>query len=163
MVQLNRLYKLAFSCFIFLLYIFIMYIDRDSASIYYQIRIATALYTLAYSFPFLIIPLSTANLASNLFFGSWGITDVIGGFFVGFLVTSLVVLIRKKQLNYLFSAVPIILIPALGVSIWLAPLMKISYTSLAITIGIGQIVSATIGIVILGTTEFCIQKYISHR
>ena len=119
----------------------------------YQIRIATSLYALSYLFPFLVFPLGFANLISNMLFGGFGIADMIGGCLVGILTTASIVLIRKKGWNRTFIAVPIVLIPGLGVAVYLFYFLNIPYWLMALNLCIGQLIPAVVGVVLVKVLE----------
>lgn len=137
--------KLTISAIVIALYTVVMYVTQSFAFGAYQIRIATALYALAYLFPFLIIPLGCANLLSNLVLGGLGIFDIVGGLIVGLLTSSLVYLVRRKNLPCLLTAIPIVLIPGLLVATWLSYLLQIPYGAMAISLLIGQVIPGIVG------------------
>ena len=146
MTNLSKTQKLVFSSVMMALYIVILYFTQSFSFGAYQIRIATSLYALSYLFPFLVLPLGLANLISNILFGGLGLLDMIGGCIVGIATTYSVVLIKKGNLNKWFIAVPITLIPGFGVSIWLSYLLNVPYGTLAVSLCIGQIIPAFVGV-----------------
>ena len=97
------------------LYVVVLYFTQSFSFGAYQIRIATALYALAYLFPFLVLPLGFANFIANFLFGGLGLLDWFGGCFVGIIVTAIIVLIRRKGWSRWLMILPIILVPGLGV------------------------------------------------
>lgn len=137
--------RLTISAIVIALYTVIMYVTQSFAFGAYQIRIATALYALAYLFPFLIIPLGCANLLSNLVLGGLGVFDIVGGLIVGVLTSTLVYLVRRKNLPCLLTAIPIILIPGLLVATWLSYLLQIPYGAMALSLLIGQVIPGVVG------------------
>ena len=83
LVKMSRVQKMTFSAMVMAMYIVILYFTQSFSFGAYQIRIATALYALAYLFPFLVLPLGLANFISNMLFGGFGIVDMLGGCIVG--------------------------------------------------------------------------------
>ena len=73
--KMSRVQKMTFSAMVMAMYIVILYFTQSFSFGAYQIRIATALYALAYLFPFLVLPLGLANFISNMLFGGFGITS----------------------------------------------------------------------------------------
>lgn len=143
--SLTKTQKLTISGMVMALYIVILYTTQSFSFGAYQIRIATSLYALSYFCPFLIVPLGLANFIANMLFGGLGIADMIGGCFVGMATTALIVLIKKYRLSLWFIILPILLIPGLGVPVWLSVLLKIPYPALALSLCIGQIIPAVCG------------------
>ena len=127
------------------LYVVVMYFTQTFAFGQYQIRIATSLYSMSYFFPFLVIPLGMANLLSNLLLGGLGFADVAGGIIVGVLTSGSIYLVRRFELQKLLIIPILILIPGLGVPVWLSPILGAPYFVLAISICIGQILPAILG------------------
>ena len=54
--KMSRVQKMTFSAMVMAMYIVILYFTQSFSFGAYQIRIATALYALAYLFPFLVLP-----------------------------------------------------------------------------------------------------------
>ena len=75
--------------------------------------------------------------------------DVVGGFFASFLTTGSIYLIRKAKLSSWFIILPILLIPALVVPIWLSALLKLPYFALVINLLLGQLVPSILGAVLV--------------
>ncbi len=148
---MNSTKKLTISAMVVAAYIVLLYLTQSVSFGAYQIRIATSLYALAYAFPFLMVPMGVANLISNLLFGGLGPIDMIGGFLVGIGTTGLIVLIRKYNLSIWWVALSIILVPALGVSLWLSYLLHIPYSALVVNLAIGQTVPAVVGTILVRT------------
>ena len=98
------------------LYVVVLYFTQSFSFGAYQIRIATALYALAYLFPFLVLPLGFANFIANFLFGGLGLLDWFGGCFVGIIVTAIIVLIRRKGWSRWLMILPIILVPGIELS-----------------------------------------------
>lgn len=140
---------IAISGVVMAIYITIMYFTQGFAFGEYQIRIATSLYSLAALEPFLIIPLGLCNLISNALMGSMGIFDIIGGFMVGIITSSLVYLIKHLKFNDWIISIPIILGPGLLVPIWLSLITKVPYRILAVSLCIGQIIPAIVGVILM--------------
>jgi len=155
--RLNNTRKITLSGMIIALYIVIMYFTQSFAFGQYQIRIATALYSLAYFFPFLVIPLGLANFVSNLL-GGMGLPDMIGGCIVGMITSYIITLISKKNLPSFLVIVPIIIVPGFGVPIWLSYITHIPYMLLALSLNIGQIVPAVFGAVLIKVLSPVVSK-----
>lgn len=141
--------KIALSGVVMAIYITLMYFTQGFAFGQYQIRIATSLYALAGLEPLLIIPLGLSNLISNTIMGGMGIFDIVGGCMVGIITSSLVYLIKRIKLNDWFIAVPVILGPGLLVPIWLSAIIKMPYEVLAVSLCIGQILPAFVGVILM--------------
>lgn len=141
--------KIVLSGIVMALYIVIMFFTQGFAFGQFQIRIATALYSLSAIFPFLIVPLSLSNMLSNILMGGLGIYDIAGGFAVGLITTSLVYVIKKAKLNNWLIAVPLMLGPGLIVPVWLSYITKIPYGLLAFSLCIGQIIPGILGVFIV--------------
>ena len=137
--------KLTISAMVVALYIVLIYLTQGISFGAYQIRIATSLYALAYAFPFLIISMGIGNLISNFLFGGLGILDMVGGFGVGILTTGIIVLMRRAGLSAWWAMLPIILVPALCVPLWLSPLVGVPYWALVINLLIGQTIPGIVG------------------
>lgn len=140
--------RIALSGLIVALYTVIMYFTQSFAFGQYQIRIATSLYSLSAIDPFLIIPLGIGNLISNTVMGGMGIYDILGGALVGIVSSSAVYIIKKLKLNDIFIVIPIILGPGLIVPIWLSFTLNLPYTALALSLCIGQIAPAILGVIL---------------
>lgn len=158
MTNLSKTQKLVFSSMVMALYIVILYFTQSFSFGAYQIRIATSMYALSYFFPFLVFPLGLANFIANALFGGLGPIDMIGGCMVGMITTYAIVLIKKSNLNKWLIALPIILVPGLGVSIWLSYLLHMPYTALAISLCIGQIIPSLVGVLFIKALEPTINK-----
>lgn len=149
--------EITISAMVIAIYVVIMYCTQTFAFGQYQIRIATALYSLAYFFPYLIIPLGLANFISNIV-GGMGPIDMIGGCIVGIITAGLIVLIRKQKINEIFVFLPILLIPGLGVPIWLSKIIAVPYLPLALSLCIGQIIPAVVGVVLIKALKNIVSK-----
>jgi uncharacterized membrane protein len=145
----TSLQKLTLSGLVIAMYVVVMYMTQSFAFGQYQIRIATALYALSAIFPFLILPMGLSNLISNLLMGGLGLPDIIGGTVVGITTSALVYLVRRYRLNDWWMAVPIILCPGLMVPVWLSYLIQVPYEVLAVSVTIGQIVPAVVGVLLV--------------
>lgn len=135
------------------LYVVVLYFTQSFSFGAYQIRIATALYALAYLFPFLVLPLGFANFIANFLFGGLGLLDWFGGCFVGIIVTAIIVLIRRKGWSRWLMILPIILVPGLGVPSYLSYLLHVPYSVLATSLCIGQSVPAVCGVVLVNVLQ----------
>ena len=143
--NLTKTQKLAVSGMVTALYLAVLYATQSISFGPVQIRIATALYALAYPCPFLILPLGLANLLSNLLFGGLGVLDMAGGFFVGIATTWLIAQVRRKGLSPWLTGLPILLVPGLCVPMWLSYLLHLPYLPLAASVVAGQAVPAVCG------------------
>jgi uncharacterized membrane protein len=151
--NLSTTQKLTLSALVMALYVAVMFFTQSFAFGQYQIRIATSIYALAALYPFLIVPLALANLLSNLVMGGLGPLDMIGGFCVGLLTTSLIVLVKKYDLPNMLIVLIITLVPGLGVPIWLSYLLHIPYKILAFSLVVGQFIPGIIGSVLVTALE----------
>lgn len=145
MKNLNNTQKLAFSGVVIALYIVVMYLTQSFAFGQYQVRIAAAIYAVAYLFPFLVVPLGLSNLLSNMVMGGLGFFDIVGGGIVGLLTAGCCAMLGKKKLTPWLVIAPITLIPALGVSLWLSGILGIPYWALAGSLLVGQFIAGIAG------------------
>ena len=145
---MNKTKKLCISGVIMAMYIAIMFATQGFAFGAYQIRIATALYALSYTFPFLVIPLALANTLANSM-GPMGVLDMVGGFIIGIITSGGVYLVRRFNLPMILVIPVIILAPALVVPIWLSYILNIPYTALVISLAIGQTLPAIVGYMLI--------------
>ena len=118
-----------------------------------QVRVANALYALSYVYPFLVVPTGLAVVLSNLIFGGLGLPDIIGGFIVATVTTSLMVLIKKLNLPKVLVVVPTLVLPALLVPTWLSPMLGLPYWALVVSVGLGHIVPAILGYILVKAVE----------
>ena len=151
--NMSKVQKLTVSAMVIALYVVVLYFTQSFSFGAYQIRIATALYALAYLFPFLVLPLGFANFIANFLFGGLGLLDWFGGCFVGIIVTAIIVLIRRKGWSRWLMILPIILVPGLGVSSYLSYLLHVPYSVLATSLCIGQSVPAVCGVVLVNVLQ----------
>ena len=151
--NMSKVQKLTVSAMVMALYVVVLYFTQSFSFGAYQIRIATALYALAYLFPFLVLPLGFANFIANFLFGGLGLLDWFGGCFVGIIVTAIIVLIRRKGWSRWLMILPIILVPGLGVSSYLSYLLYVPYSVLATSLCIGQSVPAVCGVVLVNVLQ----------
>lgn len=149
MKKMTKTQKLAFSAMVMALYIVMMYVTQSFAFGQYQVRIATALYATAYLFPFLVLPLGLSNLLSNVIMGGLGVFDIVGGGLVGLLTAGLCVLIRRYRLNEWLLALPVALVPALGVATWLSYLLGVPYWVMAGSLLVGQAICGVAGVLLV--------------
>ncbi len=143
--DLSATRKLTISAVVMAIYIVLMYFTQSFAFGQYQIRIATALYGAAYLFPFLVVPLGLSNLLSNMLMGGLGVIDIVGGGLIGILTAGCCALLGKKKLSPWLIVLPVALIPALGVSLWLSKLLALPYWTLAASLLVGQAVAGVVG------------------
>lgn len=151
--NMSKVQKLTVSAMVMALYVVVLYFTQSFSFGAYQIRIATALYALAYLFPFLVLPLGFANFIANFLFGGLGLLDWFGGCFVGIIVTAIIVLIHRKGWSRWLMILPIILVPGLGVSSYLSYLLHVPYSVLATSLCIGQSVPAVCGVVLVNVLQ----------
>ena len=145
----SKTQKLTISAMVLALYVVIMWLTQSFSFGAYQIRLATALYSLSYLFPFLVMPLGLANMVSNLILGGFGLPDILGGLAVGIVTAFLNYLIRRKNWSPLLVSIPIILVPGLGVAVWLSGILNISYWAMAASLLIGQLLPGILGAVLV--------------
>ena len=151
--NMSKVQNLTVSAMVMALYVVVLYFTQSFSFGAYQIRIATALYALAYLFPFLVLPLGFANFIANFLFGGLGLLDWFGGCFVGIIVTAIIVLIRRKGWSRWLMILPIILVPGLGVPSYLSYLLHVPYSVLATSLCIGQSVPAVCGVVLVNVLQ----------
>ena len=151
--NMSKVQKLTVSDMVMALYVVVLYFTQSFSFGAYQIRIATALYALAYLFPFLVLPLGFANFIANFLFGGLGLLDWFGGCFVGIIVTAIIVLIRRKGWSRWLLILPTILVPGLGVPSYLSYLLHVPYSVLATSLCIGQSVPAVCGVVLVNVLQ----------
>ena len=142
--KINSTKKLTISAMVIALYVIIMYVTESFAFGAVQVRIATALYSLSYFFPFLVLPLGLANLLSNIL-GGMGMVDMLGGCGVGIITSFCVYMVRKAKLPFFLVAVPIVLGPGLIVPVWLTSFTGVPYPALAVSLCLGQVAPAILG------------------
>lgn len=151
--NMSKVQKLTVSAMVMALYVVVLYFTQSFSFGAYQIRIATALYALAYLFPFLVLPLGFANFIANMLFGGLGLLDMFGGCIVGIVTTAIIVLIRRQGWSRWLMILPIILVPGLGVSSYLSYLLHVPYSVLATSLCIGQSVPAVCGVVLVNVLQ----------
>ena len=151
--KMSHVQKMTFSAMVMALYIVILYFTQSFSFGAYQIRIATSLYALSYIFPFLVFPLGLANLISNMLFGGFGIADMLGGCIVGIVTTGSIVFIRRRNWRRFFIAVPLILVPGLGVATYLSYFLSMPYGLMAVNLCIGQLIPAIVGVILVNALE----------
>ena len=148
LAKMSRVQKMTFSAMVMAMYIVILYFTQSFSFGAYQIRIATA-----YLFPFLVLPLGLANFISNMLFGGFGIVDMAGGCIVGILAAACIVLIRRKNWSRVLIAVPIILVPGLGVATYLSYFLSMPYPLMAVNLCIGQMIPSIVGVILVKALE----------
>lgn len=145
--------KLTFSGVVIALYVVFMYFTQSIAFGQYQIRLATGLYSLAYRFTFLCIPLGLANMISNLLFGG-DIINACFGFVAGITTTGMICLLKKITKKKVILVLPIAIIPSLIIPIWLSFTLNVVYYVLVISLLVGQTITAyTCGIMVMKIAE----------
>ena len=145
MKNLSKTQKLTLSGAVMAIYIVVMYFTQSFAFGQYQVRIATAIYAVAYLFPFLVVPLGLSNLLANMVMGGLGFFDIVGGGIVGLLTAGCCALLGRKKIASWSVIVPVTLIPALVVSIWLSKLIGVPYVALASSLLVGQAIAGVVG------------------
>ena len=150
--KINSTKKLTISAMVIALYVIIMYVTESFAFGAVQVRIATVLYSLSYFFPFLVLPLGLANLLSNIL-GGMGMVDMLGGCGVGIITSFCVYMVRKAKLPSFLVAVPIVLGPGLIVPIWLTYFTGVPYPMLALSLCLGQLAPAILGVAAVKVLE----------
>lgn len=142
--KINSSRKLTISAMVMALYVVIMYCTQSFAFGAVQVRIATALYSLSYFFPFLVLPLGLANLVSNIL-GGMGLPDMLGGCGVGILTSFCVHMVKRLKLPFYLVIVPIVAGPGLIVPVWLTFFTGVPYNILAFNLCLGQLAPAILG------------------
>lgn len=145
MKNLTKTQKLTLSGAVMAIYIVVMYFTQSFAFGQYQVRIATAIYGVAYLFPFLVVPLGLSNLLANMVMGGLGVFDIVGGGLVGLMTAGSCALLGKMKRSSWLVIFPITLIPALVVSIWLSKLIGVPYAALAGSLLVGQAIAGVVG------------------
>jgi len=151
-VEFTKTRKLTFSALIAASYFVVMFATQWFAFGPYQIRVATAIYAMAYPFPFLVLPLALANSFSNML-GGFGMLDIVGGFGVGLVTAGLVAAVKLLRLPMFLVIFPIIFGPGLIVPLWLSPLTGLPYWALVVNICIGQTAPAILGYILIRALE----------
>ena len=141
--------RMTMSSMVIALYIVLLYVTQGVSFGPYQIRIATALYALAFVYPFLVMPMGIANFAANFLFGGLGLLDMAGGCLVGLVTTWLIVQVRLRGWNVWLAALPIWWVPSLGVSLWLSYLFGLPYGMLVASLSAGQFLPALCGVFLI--------------
>ena len=149
MKNLTGTQKLTLSGAVMAIYIVVMYFTQSFAFGQYQVRIATAIYATAYLFPFLVVPLGLSNLLANMVMGGLGFFDIVGGGIVGLLTAGSCALLGKRGHTPWLAVVPIALIPALVVSLWLSKLIGVPYPVLAGSLLVGQAICGIVGALLI--------------
>ncbi|MDF3001843.1 MAG: hypothetical protein K0Q48_1962 [Bacillota bacterium] len=150
-IKLSKTKQITISAIVIAAYIAVMFTTQSFAFGQYQIRIATSIYALASIYPFLILPMGLANFLSNTLMGGLGLPDMIGGFIAGLLTAG--GCWYMKKISVYLVALPILLVPTLLVPIWLSYLLHVPYQVLVISIGLGQILPAITGVLIVKYLE----------
>lgn len=154
--------KLAFSAMIIAMYAAVMYLTQSFAFGAVQVRIATALYALAYNYPFLVIPMGVANFLSNML-GGMGLVDMAGGAFAGMVTCAAVAMVRRHSLPRWLVIPAIILGPGLIVPIWLSGITGLPYPALAASLCAGQAIPAVVGWMLCGALEKYTSGGVNHE
>ncbi|HFI0463900.1 TPA: QueT transporter family protein [Streptococcus suis] len=145
---MSKTQKIVLSGLVMAIYIVVLFVSQSFSFGAYQMRLATALYALAYPFGFLVIPLGLANGIANTF-GGLGLVDILGGFVVGCLTAGVVSLLRRYKAPDWSVFFPIFLIPSLVAPLWLSGLLGLPYGALVASLLVGQAVPGVLGVVIV--------------
>ena len=154
MKDLSKTQKLTISGAVMAVYIVTMYLTQSFAFGQYQVRIATAIYSAAYLFPFLVVPLGLSNLLSNMIMGGLGVFDIVGGGLVGLATAGACAWLGKRKKPSWLVALPIALIPALVVSIWLSALLGVPYPAMAASLLVGQAICGAVGALLVSALRY---------
>ena len=154
MKDLSKTQKLTISGAVMAVYIVTMYLTQSFAFGQYQVRIATAIYSAAYLFPFLVVPLGLSNLLSNMIMGGLGVFDIVGGGLVGLATAGACAWLGKHKKPSWLVALPIALIPALVVSIWLSALLGVPYPAMAASLLVGQAICGAVGALLVSALRY---------
>jgi uncharacterized membrane protein len=149
MKQLSGTQKITVSAAAMAIYIVLMTLTQSFAFGQYQVRIATAIYSLAYLFPFLVVPMGLANLLSNMLMGGFGFFDIVGGGMAGIMTAGACAIIGKLKCKKQLIFFPIALIPALLVSTWLSYLLSVPYWTMAVSLLVGQVIAGFMGVLLV--------------
>lgn len=141
--------KLVISALVIALYVVTMTLTQSFAFGAVQVRIATCLYAFAYIYPFLVLPLGIANIISNMVLGGLGFFDIFGGGLVGIIAGLIVYSVRKYNKNISLITLPIIFVPGLIVPTWLSYLTGVPYKVLAVSLCLGQVIPAVVGLLLV--------------
>ena len=150
MKHVKTVRRITLSSVVMALYVVVMFATASFAFGQYQVRIATSLYVLASVYPWLTVPLGLANMISNMLMGGLGPYDIVGGLLAGLLTAGCTALLRKLTDRAWILVAPVALIPSFVVPIWLSGIVNVPYLALALSLLVGQTISAyTLGIVLL--------------
>lgn len=130
-------------------YIDLMYLAQILSFGQIRIRIADCAYILSYVYSFLAVPLGLANFLYSLFFGGFGLIDAAGWAVVGIITSEGISLVKRIGLSEWFTVIPVICIPSLLAPLWLSPILHLPYVVLTVSISIGQIIPACMGVFLL--------------
>ena len=75
------------------------------------------------------------------------------GCIVGLLASTCIVLIRRKNWSRVLIAVPIILVPGLGVATYLSYFLSMPYPLMAVNLCIGQMIPSIVGVILVKALE----------
>lgn len=153
MKQYTSTQKITIAAMCIALYLAVMACTQSFAFGQYQVRIATALYSLSALFPFLVVPFGVANVISNAVMGGLGPLDMLGGGIVGIVTTGLIVLAKRHGCGNWFIALAITLVPGLGVPVWLSILLDLPYWLLASSVLVGQFICGVAGMALVTALE----------
>lgn len=150
---MNKTTKLTISAMYIALYVITVFLTASISFGAVQIRLANLIYALAFCYPFLVLPAGISVVLSNLLFGGLGLPDILGGFLVAVTTTYLITLIRKYNLNKALIGLVILTVPPLGVSTWLSILLHIPYWPLVLSLMLGHVIPAILGVALIVGVE----------
>jgi hypothetical protein len=93
------------------------------------------------------------------FFGGFGLIDAVGWAVVGIITSEGVSLVKRIGLSEWFTVIPVICIPSLLAPLWLSPILHLPYVVLTVSISIGQIIPAFMGVFLLKKFKNLLPKY----
>ena len=123
---LSHVQKLTFSGLMIALYVTVLYLTQSFSFWRVPNPHRNEPVCAGVSVSVLVVPLGLANAIGNIF-GDWAYWIWCGGFAAGLATTGLEVLIRRANLPLWLCALPILLVPGLGVPIWLSYLLELPY------------------------------------
>lgn len=160
MKNMKKTKQITFSALVVAIYITFMYLTQFCSFGQHQIRFATGLYSLAYYFPFLCLPLGIANMLSNILFGGDIINGLLG-FFAGTITALIISFMRKITKKKVVVVIPIVICPSIIMSIWISYIVGAPYYIILVSLCLGQTISAyTVGIGVLYIFERIPVNYI---
>lgn len=152
MLGSSKYTKLTISGIYIALFLVIMTCTQSFAFGQYQVRIANVLYGLSALYPFLVLPATLAVILSNVL-GGMGLIDMLGGGFVGFVTTALIVIGKRYGFGNWFVGVVITLVPSLIVPVWLSAILQLPYLALVASLLVGQGICGVLSVMLVSSLE----------